>query len=268
MVRMRSLVETYEESALSRVVFPAPLPPATMMLSRPRTHARRNCRASGVIELFRRSSSGESGTRRNFRTVRTGPTSESGGMIAFTREPSGSRAPTIGEDSSHPRPRGGVMRLVTPTTMAASSGRQSASWGIVAMACFSVLRSGGWSRATAGRRMLIGLSPCRLGDGGRSAWAAREGGRLEALGDDLRQLPVASARLGARAFVEDGHPAIDRFGDADPLARDGRRDRTSQAALDLVHADPRFPGDAVGHEQRALVLQEKSRGAHDPSEVP
>ena len=41
---------------------------------------------------------------RNFRIVSSGPESESGGMIAFTREPSGNRASTSGEDSSIRRP--------------------------------------------------------------------------------------------------------------------------------------------------------------------
>ena len=41
---------------------------------------------------------------RNLRIVSSGPESESGGMIAFTREPSGNRASTSGEDSSIRRP--------------------------------------------------------------------------------------------------------------------------------------------------------------------
>ncbi len=40
----------------------------------------------------------------NFRIVRSGPESESGGMIALTRLPSGRRASTIGEASSMRRP--------------------------------------------------------------------------------------------------------------------------------------------------------------------
>ena len=40
----------------------------------------------------------------NFRIVSSGPESESGGMIAFTRDPSGRRASTIGDDSSIRRP--------------------------------------------------------------------------------------------------------------------------------------------------------------------
>ena len=40
----------------------------------------------------------------NFRIVTIGPLSESGGMIALTRLPSGSRASTSGDDSSTLRP--------------------------------------------------------------------------------------------------------------------------------------------------------------------
>ena len=40
------------------------------------------------------------GSRENFRIVSVGPRRASGGMIAFTRLPSGRRASTIGEDSS------------------------------------------------------------------------------------------------------------------------------------------------------------------------
>ena len=44
------------------------------------------------------------GSRANFRIVSVGPRSASGGMIAFTRLPSGRRASTIGDDSSMRRP--------------------------------------------------------------------------------------------------------------------------------------------------------------------
>ena len=40
----------------------------------------------------------------NFRIVSRGPESESGGIIAFTRDPSGRRASTSGDDSSIRRP--------------------------------------------------------------------------------------------------------------------------------------------------------------------
>jgi hypothetical protein len=76
------------------------------------------------------SSFGPSGERRNLRIVRTGPTSESGGMIAFTREPSGSRASTIGLDSSQRRPSGAMIRWITRSTCSASAKRTSVSWSL------------------------------------------------------------------------------------------------------------------------------------------
>ena len=48
----------------------------------------------------------------NFRIVRSGPESESGAMIALTRDPSGRRASTIGDDSSIRRPIWATMRLM------------------------------------------------------------------------------------------------------------------------------------------------------------
>ena len=55
--------------------------------------------------------------------VRTGPTSESGGMIALTREPSGRRASTIGEASSQRRPSGAMIRSMIRRTWSSSSKR-------------------------------------------------------------------------------------------------------------------------------------------------
>ena len=56
------------------------------------------------------------GVAANFRMVMTGPMSESGGMIAFTREPSARRASTIGLDSSTRRPIGAMMRWMIRIT--------------------------------------------------------------------------------------------------------------------------------------------------------
>ena len=74
------------------------------MFSFPRTHAWRNCADSGVTVPKSIRSSIVYGSRENFRIVSVGPRSESGGMIALTRLPSGSRASTIGEASSTRRP--------------------------------------------------------------------------------------------------------------------------------------------------------------------
>ena len=57
-------------------------------------------------------SSSVSRFRENFRIVSSGPESESGAMIAFTRDPSGSRASTIGDDSSMRRPTCATIRLM------------------------------------------------------------------------------------------------------------------------------------------------------------
>ena len=92
------------ESVFSSVVFPEPVPPEMMMLSRAFIAASISRSISGVKALNRSRSSWVSGFEPNIRIVRTGPSSASGGMIALTREPSGSRASTIGEVSSTRRP--------------------------------------------------------------------------------------------------------------------------------------------------------------------
>ena len=60
------------------------------------------------------------GSRENFRIVSVGPRSESGGMIALTRLPSGRRASTIGEASSTRRPTCETMRSMIRSTCASS----------------------------------------------------------------------------------------------------------------------------------------------------
>ena len=69
--------------------------------------ARRPRGSSPPSRRASRSRSGRSivyGSRENLRIVSVGPSSDSGGMIAFTRLPSGRRASTIGDDSSTRRP--------------------------------------------------------------------------------------------------------------------------------------------------------------------
>ena len=96
-VTMRSSFGMNDERTLSVVVLPEPVPPETKMLRRASTHARRNSNISGVEVPNRMRSSVVNGLAANFRMVMTGPTSDSGGMMALTREPSGRRASTIGE---------------------------------------------------------------------------------------------------------------------------------------------------------------------------
>ena len=71
---------------------------------------------SGVAVPKRIRSSTVNGEAENFRMVMTGPTSDSGGMIALTREPSVRRASTIGLDSSTRRPIGAMIRSMIRMT--------------------------------------------------------------------------------------------------------------------------------------------------------
>ncbi len=95
---------------------PEPVPPETKMLSRASTHARRNSNISGVAVPNEIRLSTVYGVFENFRTVMTGPISDSGAMIALTRDPSGSRASTRGLVSSMRRPRGRMIRSMIRRT--------------------------------------------------------------------------------------------------------------------------------------------------------
>src|SRR5205814_9802342 len=86
------------------VVLPVPVPPEMRTLSFPFTQAARNWAAFGEIDPKEIRSFIVYGSRENFRIVSVGPLRASGGMIAFTREPSGRRASTIGDASSTRRP--------------------------------------------------------------------------------------------------------------------------------------------------------------------
>ena len=103
-VTMRSSSGTNADIAFRVVVLPVPVPPEMRMLSFPLTAAARNCAALGEIDPKEIRSFIVYGSRANFRIVSVGPFSESGGMIALTREPSGRRASTIGDASSMRRP--------------------------------------------------------------------------------------------------------------------------------------------------------------------
>ena len=104
MVMIRSSSGMKLESTFRNVVLPDPVPPVTSMFNRARTHSPRNSPISGEI-VPRPIRSGMVSRRwANLRIVIAGPFSESGGMMAFTRDPSGSRASTIADDSSTRRP--------------------------------------------------------------------------------------------------------------------------------------------------------------------
>ena len=103
-VTMRSLSEMKLDSTLSIVVLPAPVPPETMTFRRQATAACRKSSIGWVSASRTTRSCAPSRSVRKRRIDSTGPSSASGGMIAFTREPSASRASTIGLDSSMRRP--------------------------------------------------------------------------------------------------------------------------------------------------------------------
>ena len=93
---MRSRVGMKDERMFRSVVFPAPVPPDTRMLSRARTQPWRSCSIGAVIVFRFTSSFAEITSWRNLRIERCGPSIETGGMTALTREPSGRRASNHG----------------------------------------------------------------------------------------------------------------------------------------------------------------------------
>ena len=107
---MRSVAGMKPESTLSMVVLPAPVPPEMTTLSRPITIAL-NTSATGCVNVpyFNRSGTPKRSTA-NRRIESIGPSMARGGMMAFTRDPSASRASTMGEDSSMRRPTAETMR--------------------------------------------------------------------------------------------------------------------------------------------------------------
>ena len=115
-VMIRSSLGMNEESTFRVVVLPEPVPPDTKMLRRASTQARRKSNISGVAVPNRIRSSTVNGVAANLRMVSTGPISDSGGMMAFTREPSARRASTIGLDSSMRRPIGEMIRSMMRMT--------------------------------------------------------------------------------------------------------------------------------------------------------
>ena len=91
--------------------------------------ASRNSNISGVAVPKPMRFSTVYGVRANFRTVMTGPISDSGAMIALTREPSGRRASTRGLVSSMRRPSGVMIRSMIRRTC--SSFRKNASTRLI-----------------------------------------------------------------------------------------------------------------------------------------
>ena len=111
-VMIRSARSTNEDSTLSRVVLPDPVPPLTTMLLRPSTRSRRKDTASAVTVALSTRSSAPNAWRRNRLIVSSGPSRLSGGITQFTRDPSGKRASASGAASSTRRPSGLRMRSI------------------------------------------------------------------------------------------------------------------------------------------------------------
>ena len=93
-----------DESTLSVVVLPVPVPPDTMTLSRPTTQASTNRATAALIVPKLMRSSTWKGSEANLRMVRNGPPMARGWITELTREPSGRRASTMGVASSMRRP--------------------------------------------------------------------------------------------------------------------------------------------------------------------
>jgi hypothetical protein len=106
---MRSSGGMNEERTLRVVVFPEPVPPDTTIFSLDLTAPCKNSTIVGVkVPKFIRSSAVK-GSLENLRMVIHGPTKETGGITAFTLDPSGSLASTIGLASSIRLPIGATI---------------------------------------------------------------------------------------------------------------------------------------------------------------
>ena len=112
-VMMRSAGPMQSEIALRSDVLPEPVPPETTMFFLRATHASMNFIISGLIEPNDTSLSSVKSDLPNFRIVRHAPSGVIGGITAFTREPSSSRASTSGLDSSIRLPTLLTMRSMT-----------------------------------------------------------------------------------------------------------------------------------------------------------
>ena len=104
MVTIRSSAGMKPLTTLSVVVLPDPVPPQMTMFRRPRTQTSiSSATPRGKVPNPTRSSTVK-GSRANLRMVRMLPSRAMGCTTALTREPSGSRASTMGLASSTRRP--------------------------------------------------------------------------------------------------------------------------------------------------------------------
>lgn len=119
----RSLSGTKIASAFSSEVLPELVPPLTRILQRALTAASSRSAISWFMVPSPSSASGVSGSLRNLRIDTTGPCSANGGITTLMRPPSGSRASTIGFDSSSRRPIGARIRRTMRSRWPASAKR-------------------------------------------------------------------------------------------------------------------------------------------------
>jgi hypothetical protein len=110
MVTRRSLLGMYCDRMFSSVVLPAPVPPEMTMLMRGLDRGGQHFHHLRGNALQLTSWLAARGPVPKRRMDSEGPSSASGGMMALTREPSGRRASTMGEDSSTRRPTRETMR--------------------------------------------------------------------------------------------------------------------------------------------------------------
>ena len=101
---MRSSCGTKLESAFRKVVLPLPVPPETTREMRPFTAARNRSAIGWRSAPISISRSIENGFFENFRIDTSGPSIAIGLIATLTRDPSGSRASTVGDNSSILRP--------------------------------------------------------------------------------------------------------------------------------------------------------------------
>ncbi len=114
-----------QERIFKSVVLPAPVPPEIRMLSRLLTAPCRNCIICRLIELLAMRSSMLRMSVRKRLIESIGPSSATGGIMALTREPSGSRASTMGDASSTRRPTAERMRSMMSMRCSSSLKRVS-----------------------------------------------------------------------------------------------------------------------------------------------
>ena len=93
-----------DDSALSSVVLPEPVPPEMITLSRASTIACSTSTTLAGIEPYEIMVAILIGILENLRIDSSDPSMAKGATIALTREPSASRASTNGDDSSTRRP--------------------------------------------------------------------------------------------------------------------------------------------------------------------